>query len=408
MASPGMNPRRKSMERLANLKNSPTIGRLAVINHAMSTASALKLPPLTNFTPANLWPWIINYLKYALTPRYRFQDYTGRPDDGLYSISSTAPAIFAIAGDWGTGTDEAATIAGNIASAATDFTIHLGDVYYVGDVQEIEENCLGQSSSAYDGVLWPIGSKGSFALNGNHEMYANGKPYFTLFLPKLGMKGGLVAGQGASFFCLDFPQWRIIGIDTGYNSVGLPIIGAIPGLGADCHLEKKLIEWLRTVVMPGSTRKATLLLSHHQYFTAFSDKAYTKPAEQLREFFGDQPVVWLWGHEHRLALYNLNTVKSGITTYGRCVGHAGMPVETGTPDVSKAPLLRYDARTHKLNDGTVVGENGYVLATLNGAQLSLEYLDIGNTLLWKEVFTAGPNGSLTYNVAADPGILAAQ
>jgi hypothetical protein len=172
-------------------------------------------------------------------------------------------------------------------------------------------------------------------------------------------------------------------------------------------LETKLLNWLRTAVRPGAFRKATLLLSHHQYFTAFNDYQYPKPAQQLREFFGGQPVVWLWGHEHRLGLYEPFTTQGGITAYGRCVGHAGMPVETGIPNTAKAPLLRYDSRTHPLDDGTVVGENGYVLGTVNAAQLTLEYRDIRNTLLWKEVFTGGADGALTHEVAADPGILTA-
>ncbi|MBV9761185.1 MAG: hypothetical protein JO340_11525 [Acidobacteriaceae bacterium] len=45
-----------------------------------------------------------------------------------------------IAGDWGTGTQEADTIAGLIANKDSDYTIHLGDVYYVGDDDEIQEN----------------------------------------------------------------------------------------------------------------------------------------------------------------------------------------------------------------------------------------------------------------------------
>src|SRR5581483_5898249 len=128
--------------------------------------------------------------------------------------------------------------------------------------------------------------RGSFALNGNHEMYANGAPYFTTFLESLGMPPG-GAGQIASFFCLETEAWRIIALDTGYNSVGIPILSLIPGInsipaiGGDCHLEKALMDWLRNTVQPASKRKATVLLSHHQYYTAFPDLAYTKPAKQL-------------------------------------------------------------------------------------------------------------------------------
>ncbi len=148
----------------------------------------------------------------------------------------------------------------------------------------------------YAGVTWPKGTQGSFALNGNHKMYANGKPYFTTFLKTLGMTGH-PEGQLASFFCLETERWRIIAIDTGYNSVGWPILGVLPVLnkipfiGGDCRLDEKLIEWFRQVVRPREKRKPTLLLSHHQYFSAFPDLSYHKPAKQLAEFLQGQEIV---------------------------------------------------------------------------------------------------------------------
>ena len=38
-----------------------------------------------------------------------------------------------IAGDWGTGTDEARIVAAAMENSDPDFTIHLGDVYYAGE-----------------------------------------------------------------------------------------------------------------------------------------------------------------------------------------------------------------------------------------------------------------------------------
>ena len=68
----------------------------------------------------------------------------------------------------------------------------------------------------------------------------------------------------------------------------------------------------------------------------------------------------------------------GITVFGRCLGHGGMPVDLGTPDPRKAPRY-YDLRSHKLDDGTPVGQNGYVNVTIKQAALQLEYRDIDNT-----------------------------
>jgi hypothetical protein len=217
----------------------------------------------------------------------------------------------------------------------------------------------------------------------------------------------------ASFFCLGTDTWRIIALDTGYNSVGIPILSQIPGIngipavGGDCHLRDEILQWLRNTVKPKEPRKSTLLLTHHQYYTAFNDKAYTKPARQLKEFFGNQDVVWIWGHEHRLGIYAKYDTGTGISAYGRCVGHGGMPVETGTPAPKRAPIQRYDSRTHSLDDGSAVGENGFVNLTIEGPVMNLDYRDMSNQQLLLETFTAGAEGAIQHAVVTDPGILTA-
>lgn len=416
-SAPGGNRRRP--ENLTPLSNSPTVGRFAMTNHLLRKADTLapttNHPKLKAFLPQNLWPWIWNYLKNAFTPRYRFPDYTGSGGTGVYPIRPApgASAIrISIAGDWATGTDEAYQIINLMTDSKPDFTIHLGDVYYVGDTPEVEENWLGEPRNGYDGVKWQPGTQGSFSLNGNHEMYANGKPYFTKLLPTLGMTAG-PAGQVASFFSLETDYWRVLALDTGYNSVGIPLLSMIPGLnsipfiGGDCHLEGKLIDWLKTEVRPQERPKATLLLSHHQCFTAFTDKAYTKAAKQLAGFFKGQEVVWLWGHEHRLGIYDRHAADGGMTMYGRCLGHGGMPVDLGTPDPKKAPLLWYDSRSHPLPGGDPVGENGFVTATIEDRALTLEYRDVANNQMLVEEFTPAANGALSYRVVRNSGILRA-
>lgn len=416
----GAVPRRrhKRASRLTNL-NIPIVGRSVFFNHLHRKAAELeavsRFPLLMAFLPQNFFPWIWSYLKYVFTPRCKFLDYINSGKTGVYKISprpGTATIKIGIAGDWGTGTQEAETIADLMRKTnigEPDFTIHLGDVYYVGDQKEIEENCLGEHRAHFDGVTWPHGREGSFAMNGNHEMYANGKPYYRTFLPTLGLHGDRT-GQIASFFALETEYWRILAIDTGYNSVGVPILSQIPGInsipfiGGDCHLEKKLLSWLRKTVRPLDSRKATLLLSHHEYFTAFGDHNYTKPAKQLAEFFRGQEIVWMWGHEHRLAIYDKCTRREGMTVFGRCNGHAGMPVELGSPNLKRAPLRYYDTRSHELDDGTKVGQNGYVLATIEEKVLTLEYRDVADMLLLIETFTPVTGGTLQYTVQ-DFGIL---
>ncbi|HEY1241487.1 MAG TPA: metallophosphoesterase [Bryobacteraceae bacterium] len=402
--STGQQPLPRRAEHLNRLNRYRKLGHLAVANHfnrmTADLAAQPKFPDITQFLSRNFWPWIRDYLKYVFTPKYPFQAYP-KDQTGVYEISN---CTIAIAGDWGTGTDEAFRI-GQLMGQP-DLTIHLGDVYYVGDAAEIQENCLGQGANGFAGVQWPHGSMGSFALNGNHEMYANGEPYFTVFLPTLGMNG---QKQLASFFCLEADQWRILALDTGYNSVGVPVLSQIPGLnqigsiGGDCHLDDKLISWLRTTIKPRPP-KPTLLLAHHQYYSAF-EGSYTKPAKQLAELFGNQEFVWLWGHEHRFAVYNKFRKDGGITAYGRCVGHGGMPVEMKDPDVSQAPLQYHDTRSHGLDDGSKVGQNGFVNATIRGDTLTLDYRDIDNQSVLVESFTRTSGANFSYKLVADPGIL---
>jgi hypothetical protein len=123
------------------------------------------------------------------------------------------------------------------------------------------------------------------------------------------------------------------------------------------------------------------------------------------EFFKDREVVWVWGHEHRLAIYDKFAEDGAFTAYGRCVGHSGMPTDTGAPN-NKTPVRFYDRRTHKLEDGSVVGENGYVLATIRNDTLTLDYRDIQDTELFAETFTKAANGKLAYSFQ-DRGILKA-
>ena len=38
-----------------------------------------------------------------------------------------------------------------------------------------------------------------------------------------------------------------------------------------------------------------------------------------------RPVIWFWGHEHKLAIYDRYSVLNGIPVYGRCIRHGQCP-----------------------------------------------------------------------------------
>jgi hypothetical protein len=178
-------------------------------------------------------------------------------------------------------------------------------------------------------------------------------------------------------------------------------IKKIPGVGADCKLENELMNWLRTTVKPKERPRATILLTHHQYFSAF-ESGYTRPAKQLMEFFADQDVIWLWGHEHRFAVYGKYR-DGAMNAYGRCQGHGGMPVEMkASKQRARSALQYYDNRTYATYEGSTIGFNGFVNLEIADKSATFDYRDLNNKSLLVERFTAN-EGMLAQDVVyVDP------
>jgi len=361
-----------------------------------SNYSKTAYDPLKAFLPQHLVAWIPHVAKYWFGKKHHFRDYTtpGK-GNGIYEIGERAN--ISVVGDWGTGTDEAEYVAASVKKSNPDFTIHLGDVYFVGDVSEIRENFLGEKTGPYSPVKWPMGSKGGFSLSGNHEMYARGNGYYGTVLPKMGLKesgeewGG---GQWASFFCLQNKHWRIIAIDTAYNSTKFDW-GRVPGIGRSklvrtsvrfkprCTLPPALMKWLSETVNPDGDNRGLILLSHHGPQSSFGEW-YQIPSRQLAQTI-HRPVIWFWGHEHKLAIYDKYAVAGGIPSYGRCVGHGGMPVERGKlPDIDECRWLAWDNRRYHNGEDIDAGYNGYASLLLDGPEMRVKYHDLRGALLFTE------------------------
>jgi hypothetical protein len=381
--------------------------------------AATQAPPNARFPRLlaflEFWKWIVPYLHDLIHQNAPYRTYRDG-QDGIFPLGPPdgGPLRIAVAGDWGTGTLESETVAKNMLACFPHYTLHLGDVYYMGEGGEIQENCLGKSRDGYTGVYWPLGSLGSFALMGNHEMYSGGQGYFTDFLIKLGRLNAdrtILSPQSASFFCLEAEHWLILGLDTGYHSGGVPAFTSIPGVNAipflnvDARFDDKMLDWLRRTMdslRAKGTPKSVLLLTHHQPISSF-EHAFEKPPRQLAKmgFLNGQDFVWLYGHEHRLTVYNKQVIANSLKVYPRCIGHSGMPVEVTKVSKPDPNILYYDPRQHPIDnqdENTKVGYNGHIVLLFERSNLTIEYHDIvDNTLLLTETFTPDGAGALQYS-----------
>jgi hypothetical protein len=126
-----------------------------------------------------------------------------------------------------------------------------------------------------------------------------------------------------------------------------------------------------------------ILLSHHGPHSAF-EGWYQIPSRQLAELI-HRPVIWFWGHEHRLTVYDRFAVENGLTVYGRCIGHGGMPVERGSaPDIPDSRWLAWDNRRYPSDEQIDVGFNGYTNFAFDGPALHITHLDLHRTRLLTE------------------------
>ena len=377
------------------------------------------------FLSVNVWGWVYHYIKSRVGKKHPFVDYSGSTSNGVFEMVSAragdnSSIKMVVAADWATNTPESAGVGHWMKRENSDYSIHLGDIYFVGAPPEVSANFIGPDSS------WPKGSSGSLAVPGNHEYYSNGNPYFDTLLPTLGARRPASAisptsdrpaqgsakapsadgeyHQDASFFSLENPYWRVIALDNGYYSVGPLFIEYI--FRPDAHLDKKLIAWLENTIKPGTDdNRGIVILSHIQYCSAFEPQ-YPKAAEILKIVFGERKVIWLWGHEHRFAIYGKYQSENGIAAYGRCIGHGGMPVELGKvrsgketytlPDPKKMqsnPLVCYDRRKKEIIGNTILGYNGYAVLSFDHNRLLIEYKDAG-VRIFHEEWTVDEKGGL--------------
>lgn len=287
-------------------------------------------------------------------------------------------AKIAIVGDWGTGAQPALHLLKLIAAEQPEYLIHLGDIYYSGTPLECRRNFVEPvnqilRANAQDTKV--------FTLAGNHDMYCGGIGYYDLI--KTLNKSPF--GQPASFFCLrtSDERWQFLAMDTGLHDYS-PMYVA----DAVTYIESDELEWhsQRIDEFPGRT----ILLSHHQLFSAFS--AIGLPVEgqrsslnpKLYEAFrrlnrSNRVAAWFWGHEHTLSIYE---PFAGLER-GRCIGHGAVP--TSIIDKIYEPLKDLDL-TPSIKGGTQLAPvggvyaHGYSVISLQSGTCSAAYFqDLGGS-----------------------------
>ena len=73
---------------------------------------------------------------------------------------------------------------------------------------------------------------------------------------------------------------------------------------------------------PSLMKRGIVLMTHHQPYSDF-ERVYLGTAKQLNQMLKNRTVFWLFGHEHRFALYDkLKLNESNFTPLG--TRHSGM------------------------------------------------------------------------------------
>lgn len=226
--------------------------------------------------------------------------------------------------DWGTGRPEPRQVAEHAAKYVEDshlpvHVVHLGDTYYSGTPEEAQAHLLEPwpvtATQAGEGV-------GSWALNGNHDMYSGGHGLFETTLGDPRFAKQKADGASTSWFHLQSDTWDIVGLDTAYRNPLLDIRhGDFLLFGRIGYLHGSQGQYVSQHC--GQQGRRLLLLSHHQLFSAYDDEATKDSAMRpaLKDTLDRGVDAWFWGHEHDCLAYG---PLEGVNA-ARVIGHGAVP-----------------------------------------------------------------------------------
>ena len=285
----------------------------------------------------------------------------------------------ALLSDWGAPNIHAERLGELAIAKGADYIIHMGDIYFSGTDSECQ-TFLDR---------WPLrGSdnqplKGrSFALNGNHEMYSLGGPFFRLVLKAF--------GQEASYFTLFNKRWQFQALDTAY----LPF--SISGGTEDARL-KVQGTWLEESI-ENNPDKRNIFLTHNQPVSAHlpefqvAQPLMTEARQLLEKLGGLSIYAWFFGHEHRCTIYRDDDV--GTLFRARLIGNGAIahhPQEETSSDKDEThtactPFLKVNSRA--LDEDNEVAVSTFALLTLNGPDIHVDYIDEDDRIFHSEDWNA--------------------
>ncbi len=358
------------------------------------------------FTPSDFIGWGVDIglslIGRLLDGSHPFQDAPAQLD---VDDSRTRLVLFS---DWGTGEADGAGLVieqarSYVQDAESDVhVIHLGDTYYSGTPFEAQKHILD---------LWPCAAEqseqiGSWALNGNHDMYSGGHGYFETTLGDPRFHRQRADQKATSWFHLRGARtWDVIGLDSAYRD---PIAdfrdGTLFLFGRLGFLQGSQAAYVNQ--LSAAEGRRLLLLSHHQLFSAYDDDI-TKDSvlrQKLAPTLARNDVdAWFWGHEHDCMAYQpFRGVKAA-----RVIGHGAVPTpvrtdppgtpyqggEHGlvvpTPSQSTPPdhplhHVKWEYRDIAPSGGENWGRHGFAVVDIAGDTLHVRHIDQDGTIYMDE------------------------
>ena len=293
------------------------------------------------------------------------------------------PIKIALIGDWGTGPWDdggvqypALQVINQVQSLTPDYTLHLGDVYYAGtagflDSDEEMANFINN---------WVSGSKGSFMLNSNHEMYSGAQGFFGK-----GLKAeAFAAQQNTSYFAIQSDKWIIIALDSAYyDKSDLFMNGALT--------DDNQINFIKGL---NTANKTVIVITHHNPTNIEgTGTAQLTLWNDVISALGRAPEYWYWGHVHNAMVYSDQSFPAQNGVKARCVGHGAIPFGIGyglqNADGTNKPSVEYFA--HELMSSVYENIeaqqanrvlNGFAMLTIGPDSIKEEFIDQTGTVRW--------------------------